>query len=783
MTIDPELCETFLAEASDLFERIESLVVELGNGRGGSEVLAELGRCFHTMKGAAGSVGLVQVAAMVHCMEDRLDGVSQSGEPGLLEPLHQLLAYLESVFESLRRGGTPEPDPIAKTQTRSSETAASADWFAPEPQRSHDPVPSRSTALEPAAHTNPESGPNEGPIRVSSERVDVLMDLVSELITRRGLWASQAETMKEFATMARTSRGRLLATVDKLRDLDLAREHKTSRAVLEHEHEYPGLIRRIAEQADDVAVLTESAQAAAKPLSDNCEALARLTLKLWEALQSIRILPVRGLFQRLTRVAQDAARVEGRQVEVVMIGEETGLDRAVLDKAVEPLLHVVRNAVCHGIEPASERVAKGKSPVGRITLEATRAGNTLVITVQDDGRGLDYEAIAAKGRRVGLIAQGENPSVERLNALIFQSGFSTREEASAIAGRGVGMDVVSQEVSRLHGTVSLTSKTNQGMRLSISLPARLALEQAMISRVNGRSFALPVSLIEQAQPFVPSEADRSGTWPRLQMRDRWIPVIDAREALGFATSVVVASPKVVSVRADGERLAVVVNAIDGTAELAIKPLSPLLSGHPIVSGTSLSVTGEVIFALNPAGLARRLRDVGGSLSTQARGIDQPKAARVLVVNDSISVRKVVARQLTALGYEIEEVSDGLEALGKLRNHSYSLVVSDLEMPRMDGFELLAELSRLGILATVPVLMASTRSDPDTLAKALELGAATSSRSRSRSKSWPPKPARRSRSSRMFHSVNDAIYTQTLALMQKSCDGTNHAEATGPGDRR
>jgi chemotaxis protein histidine kinase CheA/ActR/RegA family two-component response regulator len=569
----------------------------------------------------------------------------------------------------------------------------------------------------------------EGPVRVPAERIDELMDLASELITRRGLWAAQADTMKDFASMARTCRGRLMGSIDRLRDLRPHRQPAASggtpgRDRLDHHADLPELIHRLAEQADDLVVLAEAAQASSKPLSDNSESLARLTLQLWESLQAIRIVPVRGLFQRLARVAHDAARVEDRQVEVVMVGEETGLDKAVQDKAFEPLLHVVRNAVCHGIEPSQQRHGAGKPATGRITIEAARAGNTLVLSVQDDGRGLDYQAIAAKGRRLGLLDPDDNPGVERLNALVFQSGFSTREEATAIAGRGVGMDVVSQEVGRLHGSVVLESQTGQGTRLSISLPARLALQQAMVLRIDGQAFALPVELIELVQPFDSEDVDRSGPCPKVRVREQWVPLVVAREALRLSTGAAVSCPKLLLIRAEGGTLAVLVDSIDGTKELVIKPLGTLLQGHPVVSGASLSVTGEVIFSLNPAGLARLVGGGGerGGLAPGRLAQPQPRVAPILVVDDSISVRKVVARNLRSLGYEVEEVSDGLEALGKLRNHTYALVLSDLEMPRMDGFELLAELNRLEIAREVPVVMASTRSDPETRRRVLGLGA-------------------------------------------------------------
>jgi chemotaxis protein histidine kinase CheA len=284
------------------------------------------------------------------------------------------------------------------------------------------------------------------------------MDLVSELIGRRGLWAAQARSMKEFAATITSCRNRLTASVDRLRDLGPAGAAPALSTGKDPAADVAGEARRLAELAEDLAVVAEAARTSAIPLADDADALSRLSLQLWEALQAIRVVPAGCLFQRLARVARDAARIEGRDVEVVTLGDETGIDRTVQDKAFEPLLHVVRNAVGHGIEPAEERIERGKPASGRVTLRARREGNTLVLSVQDDGRGLDYAAIAAKGRRLGLVGAGEEPGIDRLNALVFQAGFSTRPEANAISGRGVGMDVVAQEVGLLRGTIALASE-------------------------------------------------------------------------------------------------------------------------------------------------------------------------------------------------------------------------------------------------------------------------------------------------------------------------------------
>jgi chemotaxis protein histidine kinase CheA/ActR/RegA family two-component response regulator len=730
--IDPEFQEAFSAEALDLFERIESLVLSLGRGGGQQTTLHELSRCFHTLKGAAGSVGLFELASRVHHLEEELEDASCTVTPELIDHLHEALAHLEGILEGLRRGPNGDsarghgkcvaPDPTAAPSPDS-------------PLLQAEPIHDSTAAAEAKRPSSDEPAlPAEqadGPIRIPASRMDELMDLASELIARRGVWAAQAERLKEFAALIRGCRNDLQARLDRLNDLGLGRAMlretcgvkgavQAPRAGTVDDSDITTVMLRLAEQVEDLAVLTESAQAQALPLADDSDTLARLTLHLWETLQSIRIVPIRGLFQRLARVAHDAARIERRDVEVVMVGEETGLDRAVQDKAFEPLLHIVRNAVGHGIESPAERLAAGKAASGRVTLEARREGNTLVLSVQDDGRGLDYASIAEKARRLGLLRPDEAAGPEQLGALIFRSGFSTREEANAISGRGVGMDVVAQEVRRLRGTIDLTSQPGHGARFTLRLPARLALEQAMITRVGGQAFALPVALIEHAQPFEPGDVEGTRGQATVRIRDHRVPLIVAREALGLSATAPPSCPKLLLVHADGEALALLFDAIEGTRELVIKPLGPLLAGHPVIWGTSLSLTGDVIFIINPSRLFRWLREG----RRDGVPIHEPvvRGAPVLVVDDSISVRRVVTRQLRMLGLEVEEVSNGVEALGKLAKQSYSMILTDLEMPRMDGFELLAELKRSPTLAALPVIVASTESRPATRRRALALGA-------------------------------------------------------------
>jgi chemotaxis protein histidine kinase CheA/ActR/RegA family two-component response regulator len=722
--LDTEMREAFLADASELFERIEKLVIGLRRNNDPRGAIDELARCFHTLKGAAGSVGLSELATFVHEMEGRLGQGSGQVPPGLNDLLHRFVGYLDQViaFLLLRRSATDEPPlKLGRDEQRPESGLVRGETGA--------------LALGPAA---------EGLIRLSPARFDELTDLASELIVHGRFWLAQSESIKTIAAAVRTSRNRLLTSKERLHESGLVRGGRRPGAAAEWQGDFAGQLSRLGEQVDDLSVLAGSVQAAAGSMADRGDALLRLARQLWDTFQSLRIVPIRGLFQRLARVLHDAERVEGRQIELVMVGEDTGVDRAIQDKVFEPLLHLVRNAVGHGIEPPADRARDGKPVTGRVTLEARREGNTIVISVEDDGNGLDREAIADKARRLGWLAPDATPSPEQLQAFIFRPGFSTRSEVNAIAGRGVGMDVVACEVGKMRGTIELASEPGRGTRVTVCFPSQLALETTLIVRVAGQGFAVPASQIESVQPFepaavgsglsthggIPIPAGCSPRWPTIQFREHGIPVVFATKMLDARRDAAAPWPMLMVVRTGSRKIGLVVDSIERTEDLVIKPLGALLTGHPLVSGTSLSVTGELISVLNPAGLERwlSLREVSdgdpvpATSSPTSRRTVPRDGATVLVVDDSISVRRGIARQLRGLGFDVHEVSDGVEALSRLRTSSYGLVCTDLEMPRLDGFALLAEMKRSASLAAIPVVAASTKGDAETRRRVIELGA-------------------------------------------------------------
>lgn len=657
--LDPEIRECFLADASDLLGRIETASLLMSDREKEDEARRELARSLHTLKGAAGAVGLTPITDLCHSMEDLVAG--PRGERGAVETaVRDGLNRLERLVAIVRGPTDSKVSPDVVSDTR---LTFSADG----------------------------SGDSDATLRISPARLDALMDLAAELITRRGRWAAHSEAMRSFAISTRSSRSRVSETLDLLGEQgidDDARRHH---------------LAKLSEQVEDVVALAEEARVASSPLADDTEIVSRVALRLWESIQALRLVSVGGLFRRLSRVMAQAAQEENKQVEVEIRGDDTTLDRGLQERLFEPLLHLVRNAVGHGIEAPDQRRAVGKSVAGRIVLEASRHDEVVVLSVTDDGRGLDSEAIRGKAMRLGLLEPGDRSTPDELAKLIFHPGFSTREAAGNVAGRGVGMDVVAKEIANLKGTINLTSEPGRGMCLTLHLPSQLWLERAIVCRVAGQPYSLPLAAVEEIRNL-----DRYEPGPELR---------DVRTSLGLPSMVGLAAVSL-RVRASGKLIEMVVDSVDGPRELVPRPLPRMLEGHPAISGTSLLATGELVFALDTSWVAS-LRPA--SVSPIA-AIPRLRRFRALVVDDSISVRRSASRQLKTMGLDVDEASDGVEALGKLRAGDYALLLTDLEMPRMDGFELLRQVRHEGNHMATPVVVSSSRSDAMTREQVHSLGA-------------------------------------------------------------
>lgn len=691
-----DLREAFLAEAAEIADRLQSLLFQLPCGDVGG-VAREIGRALHTLKGAAGSIGMAELARVVHTLEEQIERDTASGAECLATYLESGLNTLDVWLEALRQARPAACSDPSEASPRSAPGAERAQA-----------VPENGAATASAPGVGFES---ESTLRVATERVDALSDLAQEIASRGGFWNQQAQTLRNLVTELQACSGVLAASIERLED---AIESNPRRAP--DRSRLTALARRLKEQFADLGMLAIQLRSAAEIQREEWEFARRNWSQLWAALQAIRVVPVRGLLQRLARVARDAAHVEGRQIDVELIGADQPLDRAIQERAFQPLLHIVRNAVGHGIEPPAERVALGKNPTGHVRIAAYPQGHQLVFEVEDDGRGLDNRAIEAKARRLGLLGPDEQPTCAQLQALVFRSGFSTREQANTIAGRGVGLDAARNEIHRMRGSLELESRYHEGTRFSVHVPTRLALAQMLIVKVDGQLFGIPLDLIESiASPATGALEAGVATAHRHASR----PVC-VRSALGLGRSPAPPCPMLVIAHGLNESTALGVESIEGIQELVVKPLPALVRDHPALSGTCFTTLGETVLVLNPAGLGRLARQPWPAANPD--GLNSMAERTALVVDDSISARTASARVLRHLGFRVDEAADGDQARTRLRQGSYHLLVTDLEMPRRDGFELLGELHQAAEAGAMKIIALSSRADPETETRVVRLGA-------------------------------------------------------------
>jgi chemosensory pili system protein ChpA (sensor histidine kinase/response regulator) len=432
-----------------------------------------------------------------------------------------------------------------------------------------------------------------------------------------------------------------------------------------------------------------------------------------------RLVEFESIADRLHRVARQAARETGRQVRLQLDGASIELDRGVLDRMGAPFEHLVRNCVVHGIEPPAQRGAAGKPVMGLVHIALEQAGNEVVITVDDDGRGLDYAAIRARALDTGLIGPDDDPDDAALAELVFSPGLSTARGVTELAGRGIGLDVVRAEVLALGGRIELTSRPGQGAHVRITLPLTTAITQAVLLRLGESTVAVPSTIVEIVRRVTPGDIERAcdtGTLPDGEAGGTipfyWLGALLEGPA---RPSVVGRAPRVVVLRSASQRMALFVDDILGHQEVVVKNLGPQLARLPGLAGMTVLASGEMVPIYNPVGLAamhglqaRERQRVAAAEGGEAAVTREPTGPLVLVVDDSLTVRKVTQRLLLREGYRTAVAKDGLEALERIAEEKPAIVLSDLEMPRMDGFDLVRNLRADPRFADLPVVIITSR---------------------------------------------------------------------------
>ncbi|MBP6776392.1 MAG: response regulator, partial [Piscinibacter sp.] len=493
------------------------------------------------------------------------------------------------------------------------------------------------------------------------------------------------------------------------------------------------LTRMMAESVNDVGTVQRTLQRAVEAAEDELAAQTRLTRELQDDLLRTRMVEFESQADRLYRVVRQAAKETGKQVRLDIVGGAIELDRGVLDRMTASFEHLLRNCVTHGIESAEARTAAGKDPVGSIVVALQHERNEVAVEFRDDGGGLDLPRIRDRGVALGLVGADAQPTDAELANLIFHPGFSTATVVTELAGRGVGMDVVRSDVNAMGGRIETATAPGKGTSFKLVLPLTTAVTQIVMLRCGDLRVAVPSALVEVVQRATPEQAERayaSGSYP---LGDRSLPFFWLGALLQHSARGVEGGRmrSVVVIRSAQQRLALHVDEVLGNQEAVVKNLGPQLSGLPGLVGMTLLASGGVALIYNPVALATLYGDAALAMMRSAGGEGQgapvvpepaaPAAPLVLVVDDSLTVRRVTQRLLVREGYRVVLAKDGLDALERLAEEKPQIVLSDIEMPRMDGFDLVRNMRADPRLADLPVIMITSRIAQKHREVAAELG--------------------------------------------------------------
>jgi chemosensory pili system protein ChpA (sensor histidine kinase/response regulator) len=437
-----------------------------------------------------------------------------------------------------------------------------------------------------------------------------------------------------------------------------------------------------------------------------------------------RMVPFQRHVARLQRIVRQACTDTGKQAELVVEGESNEIDRQVLESMLPPFEHLLRNAIAHGIEKPAVRRQRGKPESGQVLVKIRREGAEVIVEVSDDGGGLDVGAIRRKAYERGLLAESQKVTDEQAIELILQPGFSTASELTQAAGRGVGMDVVDNEVKKLGGSMRIETRTGEGTRFLIRLPYTLAITHALIVNVGEETFALPLPTVEGITRLSRDKILKHLTEdePKLDYGGIVYRIQHLGSLVGAAPSALPEDENAVSlvlIRAGDSSTALLMDSVEGSREIVVKTLGPHIASVPGVTGATILGDGRVIMILDAATLVRAQRPTDA-----ARPAPQPARASqltALVVDDSITMRRVTQRLLERRGAKVYTARDGLDAITVLQEHTVDVVLLDIEMPRMDGYQFATHVRNDPKLKRLPIIMITSRSGEKHRAKAIEIG--------------------------------------------------------------
>ena len=733
--LDAELVDIFVEEGGDLLDHSDGLLAQLRETPDDREAMVGLQRDLHTLKGGARMAGMMPIGELGHAMESLLEAVvAQRAELGtdgvpLLERGFDRLHGMVTRVAARRAVGMP---------------VGLIDEF-----NARAEAPLQAAQATPKVELKPLSAPmlveglgedDDIGVRAPQEQVRIRADLLDRLVNYAGEVAIYRARLEQqlaaFRATAQEMERTNIRLRDQLRRLDaeteaqiIARYQRESEAgneafdplELDRFSNLQQLSRGLAESAADLQSLHESMDDLTRQYETLLLQQSRVSSDLQEGLMRTRMLPFDSLVPRLRRVIRQAAGETGKQAQLKLEGAQGELDRNVLERMTAPLEHMLRNAVAHGLEAPDARRKAGKGEEGSIRVSVRREGSEVVLQVADDGTGLDRQAIRARAVERGLLKPDAILADADLDVLILEPGFSTAQSVSRLAGRGVGLDVVASEVRQLGGSLDIASSPGEGTTFTLRLPQTLAVTQAVFVKIGEMQYAVPIASVRGVGRISREDMAKPDASYRYGGED--YALHDLGTLVGGATAKAEGQLQVplLLVRSGDLRAAVAVDQVVGNREIVVKPGGPQLASVPGIFGATIMGDGSVVVILDVAPLVRRSIAMPRDAVPVRQAVEQRRVPLVMVVDDSVTMRKVTGRVLERHNFEVATAKDGLDALERMADVIPDLMLLDIEMPRMDGYELATAMKGDPRMRDVPIIMITSRTGDKHRERALQLG--------------------------------------------------------------
>ncbi|QJE00604.1 response regulator [Massilia forsythiae] len=707
--LDPDLLPVFMEEAADLLPQIGDGLRRWQRDPHDGAAAQGLLRALHTVKGSARMAGAMRLGQHTHALETQIENMLHAGttNPVAFDELLANYDQAQLLFEQLQQPAAA-PDAPAASAPDQDATASTAE-----------------AQPEPAARTPL--------VRVRADILDRLVNQAGEVSITRSKLETQVGAMKGALADFSDNLARLRR---QLREVEVQAESQiASRLSIAGEREFDPLefdrftrlqelTRMMAESVNDVATFHDSLTRSVDAAGGELAAQSRQTRELQRDLMRARMVPFASLSERLFRVARQTAKETDKRVNLDIRGGAVEIDRSVLEQMAAPFEHLLRNAIVHGIEPRERRLAAGKAETGEVLVQVRQHGNEVEIRFADDGAGLDLARIRAKAQAAGLVAQDEVISDQDAAELVFEPGFSTADALTELAGRGVGMDVVRSEARALGGRVEIASEAGKGAAFAIHLPLTLAATQAVLVASGARTYALPAVLVEQLVQVRAAELAAAHESGMLALHGESLPLHYLPALLREpGAAAVQRSAPVMILRSGAARLALQVDQVLGNREVVVKNIGPQLARMPGIAGATVLGSGEIVLILDPVILAGQgaARTGAGAAVQASAALPAGLGATLMVIDDSLTVRRVTQRLLEREGYRVLLAKDGVDALERMQETRPDLMLVDIEMPRMDGFDLTRHVRGNESTRAIPIVMITSRSADKHRNYALDLG--------------------------------------------------------------